>query len=223
MSEGMRLALGLVAIAWLAPIAAFADDPPTSPDAASPDPAKPEAPAASPSPSPFDALEARIAKGLQKLWQAADPVTPTKKGHVRARQRQPVRADPQRQGDFPMMSVTIRSTLLLAFTLAACMPESQRCDPDQRYSYGLCYSTDAGARVDTGPTVDASYAHFADVCTGDPDCAAPTDDCAKYPSDPNGYCTRTGCLTDPTLCPSGWGCLDLSVYLPGLPALCTTP
>jgi hypothetical protein len=113
--------------------------------------------------------------------------------------------------------------LLLALCATACIPERDRCDPDQRYSYGLCYSVDAGAVTDAAPAADASYAHFADVCTGDTDCAAPTNYCAKYPSDPTGYCTRTGCLTDASVCPSGWGCLDLSVYLPGLPAICTKP
>jgi hypothetical protein len=121
-----------------------------------------------------------------------------------------------------MNAVSIRSMLLLAaLASGACVPERERCDPDQRYFYGLCYSTDAGVEVDAAPTADASYAHFADVCTGNPDCAAPTDFCAKYPQDPSCYCTRTGCLAYPGVCPSGWGCLDLSVY--GLPAICSKP
>jgi hypothetical protein len=65
------------------------------------------------------------------------------------------------------------------------------------------------------------FAHFGDVCAGDDSCAAPTDFCAKYPSDPTGYCTRTGCLTDASLCPDGWSCLDLSMY--GYPAICLRP
>jgi hypothetical protein len=103
----MRFTLGIAVIAWLAPGVAFADDPPTSPDATKPDPAPPA----------FGALEARIARleaelvetratseaalaasgagdaakdpvfriygfidmGLQKLWQTDDPVTPTTK------------------------------------------------------------------------------------------------------------------------------------------------
>ena len=109
--------------------------------------------------------------------------------------------------------------LFATFVLAACEPESERCDPDQRYSYGLCYTIDAAPSDGTAMT----FPHFGDVCTGDPDCIAPTDYCAKYPSDPTGYCTRTGCLTDPTICPGGWSCLDLSVYLPGLPAICLKP
>jgi len=127
------------------------------------------------------------------------------------------------------MTIPIRSIsiLIAAAAIAACFPESDRCDPDQRYSYGLCYQIDAavapGPDSGSGSGSGDPYAHFADVCAGDGDCAAPTDFCAKYPSDPTGYCTRTGCLDDMTRCPSGWGCLDLTVYLPGLPAICTKP
>ena len=113
--------------------------------------------------------------------------------------------------------------LVLAIASAACVPESDRCDPDQRYSYGLCYTIDAAVSPVDGNDANASFAHYGDVCAGDGDCAAPTDYCAKYPSDPTGYCTRTGCLTDASLCPDGWSCLDLSVYLPGLPAICVKP
>jgi hypothetical protein len=117
-----------------------------------------------------------------------------------------------------------RALLLLAsIAFAACFPEADRCDPDQRYSYGLCYTIDAAASTVDGNDAGASFAHFGDVCAGDGDCAAPTDYCAKYPSDPTGYCTRTGCLTDPSLCPNGWSCVDLSVYLAGLPAICLAP
>jgi hypothetical protein len=127
------------------------------------------------------------------------------------------------------MTIPIRSlSIPIVAALAACFPESDRCDPDQRYSYGLCYQIDAAA----APSPDSGsgsggdpFAHFDDVCAGDGDCAAPTDFCAKYPSDPTGYCTRTGCLADMTRCPTGWGCLDLSEYLnlPGLPSICTKP
>jgi hypothetical protein len=125
------------------------------------------------------------------------------------------------------MTIPIRSLpILIAAALAACFPESNRCDPDQRYSYGLCYAIDAppAPRTDSGSGSGGDpYAHFGDVCGGDGDCVAPTDFCAKYPSDPTGICTRTGCLADMTLCPAGWGCLDLAIYLPGLPAICTPP
>jgi hypothetical protein len=113
------------------------------------------------------------------------------------------------------------ASLVTLFALSACVPEDERCDPDQRYSYGLCYQTETSVPPDAGPA--HSYEHFEDVCVTDGDCAAPTDYCAKWPSDPTGYCTRTGCLTDMSLCPAGWSCVDLSVYLAGLPAVCLRP
>ena len=123
-----------------------------------------------------------------------------------------------------MMTASLRPILVLftSVAIAACLPESERCDPDQRYSYGLCYTIDAAVSpvdgTDGGTDGGSDYSHYGDVCGGDGDCAAPTDFCAKYPSDPMGYCTRTGCLTDASLCPDGWSCLDLSMY--SYPAIC---
>lgn len=101
---------------------------------------------------------------------------------------------------------------IAAIAAAGCEPESERCDPDQRYLYGLCYAIDA-----------ASNAPFGDVCSASTDCPTPTDFCAKQPADPTGYCTRTGCLADPGRCPTGWSCVDLSVFAAGLPAICAQP
>jgi hypothetical protein len=108
--------------------------------------------------------------------------------------------------------------ILAGAVLAACEPASERCDHDQRYSHGLCFQADAGT---VAP--DASFVHYADVCSDATGCAAPTDFCLRQPADPTGYCTRTGCLAEPGRCPSGWTCTDLSVYLAGLPAVCTQP
>lgn len=124
------------------------------------------------------------------------------------------------------MTVRVHPFALACLVLAACFSDTDHCDPDQRYAFGLCYQIDAAASpADAASTADADprFAHFSDVCTGDDSCAAPTDYCAKYPSDPTGYCTRTGCLTDLSICPDGWSCLDLSVYLAGLPAICLRP
>jgi hypothetical protein len=121
------------------------------------------------------------------------------------------------------MTLAIRPILVLlaSVALAACFPESDRCDPDQHYRYGLCYAMDAAVSPVDGNDAGADFAHYGDVCAADRECATPTDFCAKYPSDPTGYCTRTGCLTDASLCPGGWSCLDLSMY--GYPAICIKP
>jgi hypothetical protein len=111
-------------------------------------------------------------------------------------------------------------TLVAALVALAGCGTSSLCDPDQRYENGVCYAPDAPP-----PTADANprFAHFGDVCTTEVDCGAPTAFCTKQPGASSGYCTGTGCLADPTVCPAGWGCVDLSVFQAGLPAICTQP
>lgn len=102
----------------------------------------------------------------------------------------------------------------------------QLCDPDQTYAKGVCFGPDAAPLPDAAPSsTDANlqFAHFGDVCVTDMECATPTDFCARLPADPTGYCTQTGCLAPPAICPSGWGCFDLSVLQAGLPTICTKP
>lgn len=52
------------------------------------------------------------------------------------------------------------------------------------------------------------------------DCGCDATYCAVQPGTTEGMCTRTGCTEDPSLCPEGYGCLDLSAFQPGLPSLC---
>ncbi|GEM_PF-5524897 len=52
------------------------------------------------------------------------------------------------------------------------------------------------------------------------DCGCDATYCAVPPGATAGMCTRTGCTDDPSLCPEGYGCLDLSTFQPGLPSLC---
>src|SRR5690348_6033105 len=94
----MRLAPGLVALAWLSPLAARADDPPTSHDvqgvleariaaleeqlhalAATSEAALTAASASEAAKDPMFRLYGFIDVGLQKLWATDDPVTPTQK------------------------------------------------------------------------------------------------------------------------------------------------
>jgi hypothetical protein len=109
----------------------------------------------------------------------------------------------------------------LATVLVACSHE-HTCDPDQTYSSskGVCFAVDAPP-----PTADANpaFAHFGDTCATNPECALPTAFCVVLPGAASGYCTAIGCLADPTVCPIGWGCADLSVYGPDLPSICTAP
>jgi hypothetical protein len=120
------------------------------------------------------------------------------------------------------LSMTVKNVVLgclVAVAIGGCAEENL-CDPDQTLSKGVCYGPDAAT-----PTVDADpmFAHFGDVCTESPECALPTAFCLIVPGAPSGYCTAVGCLADPTVCPAGWGCVDLSMYGPGLPSVCSAP
>jgi hypothetical protein len=118
-------------------------------------------------------------------------------------------------------------TLLLAAALApAC--ESDECDPGQVYADGLCYPAVDAAPADgsTDAGIDAAgdpFAHYGDVCEETSECGAPTDYCAIQPGDTVGFCTHTGCVEDETVCPPDCGCLDLGMFDPKLPSICTQP
>jgi hypothetical protein len=111
-----------------------------------------------------------------------------------------------------------RLVLLLVFLIAC--GDGSPCDGDQHYSHGLCFELLANPDATPPPT---PYAHYGDGCADTTSCAAPTDWCYVQFGASIGYCTHTGCLDDPTLCPEGWRCQDLSVFVPGLPAVCAQP
>jgi hypothetical protein len=70
----------------------------------------------------------------------------------------------------------------------------------------------------------ASFGASCTDSTNHSDCAcAPANYCAQMPGQANGYCTAKGCKTDPSVCPSGWSCFDLSAFSPDLPSICTKP
>jgi hypothetical protein len=93
---------------------------------------------------------------------------------------------------------------------------------------------DAGMQaMDAAPSVDAANGDagvsdggaspFGAACMEDAGCSAPTTYCAKQPGSQTGYCTVTGCKQNARVCPSGWGCFDLSMFQPGAPSICTKP
>ncbi len=89
--------------------------------------------------------------------------------------------------------------------------------------------TDAGpsdaqsVRPDAGAPGDGGGSAFGRTCTTNPDCTAPADYCAVLPGQTQGYCTATGCTENASVCPSGWGCLNLALFTPGAPSICTRP
>lgn len=86
--------------------------------------------------------------------------------------------------------------------------------------------TDAGSN---SSACDASSPQgFGAACTtSGPDATscpcAPAGYCALMPGQTQGYCTATDCKANPSVCPSGWSCFDLSVFDPTLPAICAKP
>lgn len=72
------------------------------------------------------------------------------------------------------------------------------------------------------PSGDAG-AGFGATCSDDSGCSAPASYCAKMPGAPTGFCTRTGCKTDQSICPPGWGCFDSARFQPGGPNFCQKP
>ena len=83
----------------------------------------------------------------------------------------------------------------------------------------------AGSAPDAGSASACALAGadadgFGASCTRDADCSCAASYCALAPGAREGYCTKTGCKEDASLCPSGYACFDLSRFAPGLPAFC---
>jgi hypothetical protein len=57
------------------------------------------------------------------------------------------------------------------------------------------------------------------ACRETTECTCDTSFCAANPGTV-GFCTRTGCLQDASVCPSGWSCMDLASFGEGLPSIC---
>lgn len=134
-------------------------------------------------------------------------------------------------------------SIILIGGACACADQAS-CDSDQELTNGACIpiAPDAGMGTD-GAVDDAAVADGGDaageggsdammcsdgVALGDPcsdgtnhtDCGCEAPYCALQPGSTTGTCTRTGCIEDPGVCPSGWTCIDLSAFSPDLPSIC---
>ena len=86
-------------------------------------------------------------------------------------------------------------------------------------------TSDAGA-PDAPMCEPQSEVPFGNACSDNvnhSDCGCTTNYCAVMPGQSEGYCTITGCVENPSICPEGWSCFDLSVIVPGQPSFCTKP
>jgi hypothetical protein len=118
---------------------------------------------------------------------------------------------------------------------------STHCDPDQIYMNNNCFDmppapAEAGANPDAMMTeVDGGdgagdgdggnsctpYQGFGDTCTDVSQCSCGLDSCNTFMN--ANYCTHTRCLADPSVCPPGWTCLDLSAFDPTTGSACLRP
>lgn len=118
-------------------------------------------------------------------------------------------------------SLVVWATTALAGLAAGCT-EDTPCDPGQELVGGMCYPA-ADAAAPAGDDASAASAEtsapsaFDRTCATSADCVAPANHCAVPP----GKCTATGCVTDPTVCPPSWTCLDLTAM--GQPDVCIPP
>jgi len=80
----------------------------------------------------------------------------------------------------------------------------------------------AGASANAACTLQAPDPDgFGATCQGAADCTCKANYCALMPGQAQGTCTVQGCKADPSVCPAGYSCFDLSVFGADLPAICT--
>lgn len=72
------------------------------------------------------------------------------------------------------------------------------------------------------PLPPAGNGAFGDACNAHPDCSGETNYCNYSPMD-GLYCSKSGCDADPSICPEGWGCIDVGQFAPGEPFVCSKP
>jgi hypothetical protein len=84
-------------------------------------------------------------------------------------------------------------------------------------------AADDGTQEDAGDDGDAASQCTASqlgvTCMQNSECTCDTSFCAAQPG-MVGFCTRTGCLQDASVCPTGWSCMDLASFGEGLPSIC---
>lgn len=126
-----------------------------------------------------------------------------------------------------MIEKVLASALIAAIT-AGCA-NTATCDPGQELRNGLCLSkasagqssADAGADASLACSADAaSSGQFGSTCTDDSQCACPAPVCAVQPGQTMGFCTQVRCAEDPSICPPGWSCVDLTAIDPSYPPTC---
>jgi hypothetical protein len=113
--------------------------------------------------------------------------------------------------------------------LAGCDP-SDPCDPGYRADHGFCFLIDAGFDWrsdagssdggDAGEPASNPNAQFGSACMLQSDCGGVAPVCGG-PMLP--ICTAINCIESPSVCPTGWTCIDVTKYMasaPGVNSVC---
>ncbi len=121
--------------------------------------------------------------------------------------------------------------VLLIFTATACLDDDDMCGDEMvRVKGGMCTprpevstaDTDTGTADTASGTSASGPTGMGDACTSDANCTQEADYCAIDPTvSPEGICTVQGCSLNPDDCPTGYSCMDLSIFMAGLPTICT--
>jgi hypothetical protein len=121
----------------------------------------------------------------------------------------------------------------VAVPLANCLFVYGEENVDPEPSEGDTGDGDGDGDGDSKPEADAGVSScklsgsdadgFGATCSKSDDCSCKADYCSLMPGSTEGYCTVTGCKDDASICPTDWSCLDLSIFSPGLPAICSKP
>ncbi len=136
-----------------------------------------------------------------------------------------------------MMRTAGLCLFLLGCSVEPCQPGQHTgtlgfCEPDPVVAAGggeggAASSDDVGGASSGGaagapePVDCQAPSEFGDECADSSECQCDVDYCAVQPGATSGICTKTGCAEDPSICPADWQCLDLSVFDPTLPSICT--
>jgi hypothetical protein len=123
--------------------------------------------------------------------------------------------------------------VLLILSATGCLDDDDICGDEMvRVKGGMCAPPPeiSTADTDTG-TVDTSSVTstngglptgMGDACTSTANCTQEADYCAIDPTvSQEGICTVQGCTLNPDDCPTGYSCMDLSIFMAGLPTICT--
>lgn len=109
------------------------------------------------------------------------------------------------------------ATAVMAALVGACH-EDNPCDVGFVLNNDVCIPAPVG---DAGSeAVEAGPPTFGTLCRTQSDCTGEVNGCLIMPGGAEGFCSVSGCDSNPALCPADWTCYDLSKIVPAAPWAC---